>query len=62
MSFDRHRSCNGKKRYESFAKATRSMYGLIRNKGERELHVYLCRFCQMFHVGHVAHNKRSKHV
>ena len=46
----RARSCTGKKQ-QTKAQAW-EMYYSLRRKGASMLHVYNCKFCKAFHVGH----------
>lgn len=47
----RERSCDGKDRFSSYAKAERSRDKWKERDGQ-ELHIYACYFCYGFHLAH----------
>jgi hypothetical protein len=51
----RHRGCKRKKRYETRRAAENSLAGLIRRRYANPdyMHVYKCRWCGWYHVGHL---------
>lgn len=61
--FEKTRSCAIKKRYRTYTAAEKSLKGLVRHMREKDVHVYSCRYCQQFHIGHISHKgKGVKHV
>lgn len=53
MNQSRRRSCAGKQRHDSLGVAMAHVRYLKKSgMGQGELHAYLCRFCDSFHVGH----------
>lgn len=54
---DAHRSCEGKKRFESMPMARKIAKQLSRRKGVSAL-TYRCRICRGFHVG--THDRKRR--
>lgn len=57
----RRRGCIGKQRHESASAAYAHKYHLNRKDDDR-IHVYHCRFCGGWHVGHFSDEKRKERI
>jgi hypothetical protein len=46
------RSCGGKVRFESQARAKSAVTSLMQNRLEVRIHEYRCKYCRLWHIGH----------
>jgi hypothetical protein len=53
MKPTRARSCTGKRAHETKQSALDHIFKLKRKDAAVRMHVYACKFCKKFHVGHV---------
>jgi hypothetical protein len=52
MTDDRARSCDGKRRYDTYHAARVAVIKVARQQHDETIHVYKCAFCGAFHIGH----------
>ncbi len=56
----KRRSCTGKQGHASKAAAERARGKLRAERGARDLGVYQCDFCRLWHIGHLRHYGRRR--
>lgn len=55
---DYHRSCDGKAKHDSEAKAWRAIAGVTKRRGwDGKMNAYRCGYCGFWHIGHARQAK-----
>lgn len=62
MARTKNRACSGKDGFPYRDNALDRMYALVRKQGARlaSMQVYKCKFCKLYHVGHVGYRGGKK--